>query len=60
MNRRNREDEIVGLRLRGGTDTGHGKTDVNGGTHTTEEELSLQEDLAVGDGDDLQNKNTIY
>jgi hypothetical protein len=42
------------VRLRSGPDTGHGQTDVDGGTHTTEEELGFQEDLAVGDGDDLQ------
>jgi hypothetical protein len=41
------------VRLRSGADTGHGETDVDGRTDTTEEELSLQEDLAVGDGDDL-------
>ena len=41
------------LGLGGGTDTRHRETDVDGGTDTTEEELGLQEDLAVGDGDDL-------
>lgn len=33
--------------LGGGTDTGHGETDVDGGSDTLEEELGLQEDLAV-------------
>lgn len=41
------------LRLGCGTDTGYGKTDVDGGTDTTEEQLSLQEDLAVSDRNDL-------
>ena len=40
-------------RLGGGTDTRHGETDVDGGANTTEEELSLQEDLTVGDGNDV-------
>jgi hypothetical protein len=40
-------------RLRGRTDTRHGKTNVDGGTDTTEEEFSLQEDLTVSDGNDL-------
>lgn len=31
--------------------TGHRQTDVDGGTDTLVEELSLQEDLAVSDGD---------
>ena len=43
----------IDVRLGGGTDTRDGKTDVDGGTDTTEEQLSLQEDLTVGDGDDL-------
>ena len=43
----------LNLRLGGGTDTRDGKTDVDSGTDTTEEELSLQEDLAVGDRNDL-------
>ena len=43
------------LRLGSGTDTGHGETDVDGGTDTTEEELSLQEDLTVGDRNDLDH-----
>ena len=46
-----------GSRLGSRTDTRDGKTDVNGGTDTTEEELSLQEDLTVGDGNDLYEPN---
>merc|ERR1712168_954730 len=38
------------LGLGSGTDTGHRQTDVNGGTDTLVEELRLQEDLAVSDG----------
>jgi len=41
------------LGLGGGTDTRDGKTDVNGGTDTTEEELGLQEDLTVSDRNDV-------
>jgi hypothetical protein len=41
------------LRLGGGTDTRHRETDVDGRSDTTEEELSLQEDLTVSDGNDL-------
>ena len=48
-----RSEEWIHVRLGSRTDTGDGKTDVDGGTDTTEEELSLQEDLTVGDGDDL-------
>ena len=42
-------------RLGGGADTRHGKTDVDGGTDTAEEQLSFQEDLTVGNRDDLKN-----
>lgn len=42
----------LGLRRR--ADTGHGETDINGRADTTEEQLSLQEDLTVGDRDDLR------
>ena len=45
---------VVNSRLSSRTDTGHGETDVDGRADTTEEELSLQEDLTVGDGDDLE------
>jgi hypothetical protein len=44
---------LHGLDLGSGTDTGHGKTDVNGGADTLVEELSLQEDLTVGNGNDV-------
>lgn len=40
-----------GLSLGSGSYTGHGQTDVDGGPDTLVEELSLQEDLTVGDGD---------
>lgn len=46
-------DLLHGLELGSGSDTGDGKTDVNGGTDTLVEELSLQEDLTVGDGNDV-------
>jgi hypothetical protein len=46
-------DLLHGLDLGSGTDTGDGQTDVNGGTDTLVEQLSLQEDLAVGDGNDI-------
>lgn len=42
------------LRLGSGTDTGYRQTDVDGGTDTTEEEFSFQEDLAIGNGNDLE------
>ena len=48
-----RSEEWIHVRLGSRTDTRDGKTDVDGGTDTTEEQLSLQEDLTVGDGDDL-------
>ena len=44
---------LHGLNLGGGSDTGHGETDVNGGADTLMEELSLEEDLTVGNGDDI-------
>ena len=43
----------IDVRLGGGTDTRDGKTDVDSGTNTTEEELGLQEDLTISDGNDL-------
>ena len=46
-------DLLHGLELRGGADTRHGETDVDGRADTLVEELSLQEDLAVGDGNDV-------
>jgi len=42
-----------GLNLSGGSDTGDGKSDVNSGTDTLEEELGLKEDLTVSDGDNV-------
>jgi hypothetical protein len=41
------ESGRTNLGLGGRSDTGDGKTDVNRGTDTLEEELSLQEDLTV-------------
>lgn len=42
---------LHGLGLGSGSDTGHGQTDVDGWPDTLVEELSLQEDLTVSDGD---------
>jgi hypothetical protein len=44
-------DLLHGLELRGGADAGHGEADVDGGADALVEELGLEEDLAVGDGD---------
>lgn len=41
------------LSLRSRADTRHRKTDVDGWSDTLVEELSLEEDLAVRDGDDI-------
>jgi hypothetical protein len=46
-------DLLHGLELSGGADTRHGQTDVDGGADTLVEELGLQEDLTVGDGNDV-------
>ena len=46
-------DLFHGLELGSGTDTRHGKTDVDGGTDTLVEQFTFQEDLAVGDGNDV-------
>lgn len=46
-------DLLHGLELSGGADTRHRQTDVNGGADTLVEELSLQEDLTVGNGNDV-------
>ena len=46
-------DLLHSLDLGGGTDTGDGQTDVNGGTDTLVEQLRLQEDLTVSDGNDV-------
>jgi hypothetical protein len=44
---------LHGLELGGGADTRDGQTDVDGRADTLVEELRLQEDLAVGDGNDV-------
>ena len=44
---------LHGLDLGGGADTRHGKTDIDSGTDTLMEELSLQEDLAIRDRDHI-------
>ena len=41
------------IRLSSRSYTRHGKTDVDSRTHTTEEKLSLQENLSIGDRNDL-------
>lgn len=46
-------DLLHGLELSSGSDTGDRKTDVDGWTDTLVEEFGLQEDLAVGDGNDV-------
>ena len=45
---------LHGLRLRRTTDSGYGQTDVDGRTLTLEEEVALEEDLTIGDGDDVR------
>ena len=44
---------LHGLGLGSGSDAGDGETDVDGGPDALVEELGLQEDLAVSDGDDV-------
>lgn len=44
---------LHGLKLGSGTDTRHGQTDVDGRSDTLVEQLSLQEDLTVSDGNDI-------
>jgi hypothetical protein len=46
-------DLLHGLNLGGGSDTRDGETDVNGGSYTLEEELGFEEDLTVGNGDNV-------
>jgi hypothetical protein len=46
-------DLLHGLKLGSGTDTRDGKTDVDGRSDTLVEQLGLQEDLAVGNGNDV-------
>merc|ERR1719413_92844 len=43
-----------GLVLGGGSDTGHGKTDRNGGTLTLVEEFGFQENLSIGNGNHVR------
>jgi hypothetical protein len=44
---------LHGLELGSGTDTRDGKTDVDGRSDTLVEQLSLQEDLTISDGNDV-------
>lgn len=44
---------LHGLKLGSGSDTGDGKTDVNGWADTLVEELGLQENLSISDGNDV-------
>jgi hypothetical protein len=44
---------LHGLELSGRSDTRHGKTDVDGRADTLVEEIGFQEDLAVGNGNDV-------
>jgi hypothetical protein len=44
---------LHGLNLSSGTDTRDGKTDVNSGSDTLVEKLSLQEDLTIGNGNNV-------
>lgn len=46
-------DLLHGLKLGSGTDTRDGQTDVDGRSDTLVEQLGLQEDLAVGNGNDV-------
>ena len=46
-------DLLHGLQLGGGSDTGDGKTDVNRWADTLVEELGLQENLSIGNGNDV-------
>lgn len=46
-------DLLHGLELGSGTDTRDGKTDVDGGADTLVEEFGFQEDLTIGDRNDV-------
>jgi hypothetical protein len=46
-------DLLHGLKLGSGTDTRHGKTDVNGRSDTLVEEFGFQEDLSIGNRNDV-------
>ena len=47
-------DLLHGLDLGGRTDTRHGQTHIDSGANTLEEELSLEENLTVSDGDHIR------
>src|SRR5690606_31974633 len=47
-------DLLHGLDLRGGTDAGDRETNRDGGTHTLVEEVGLEVDLTVRDGNDVR------
>ena len=47
-------DRAHRLHLRRATDAGHRDTDVDRGTNAGEEQVGLEEDLAVGDRDDVR------
>ncbi len=47
-------DLLGDLDLRGRADARHGETDRHGGADALVEEIGLEEDLAVGDGDDVR------
>merc|ERR1711974_513309 len=44
---------LHGVGLGSGSDAGHGQTDVDSGADTTVEQLSLQKDLAISNGNDV-------
>ena len=54
------QPKLYYLRLGGRSDTGDGETDVDGRTNTTEEELGLQEDLTIRDGNDLKKNEMLH
>jgi hypothetical protein len=51
---------LHGLHLGGGSDSGDGETDVNCGSDTLEEELGFEEDLSVGNGDNVGGNVSRY
>jgi len=53
-------DLLHGLHLGGGSDSGDGETDVNCGSDTLEEELGFEEDLSVGNGDNVGGNVSRY
>ena len=46
-------DLLHGLNLGSRSDSGYGKTDINGWSDTSVEELSFQEDLSISNGDNV-------